>query len=58
MIRGRLEPELAQLHSYIDPVEVALRYDDMDKDPFPTPQEAQVWFKLGRGPQDRLRSSV
>ena len=24
-----------------------LRYTKMHKDPFPTPQEAQVWFKLG-----------
>ena len=32
---------------YVEPVVAELRYSKMDKDPFPTPQEAQVWFHLG-----------
>ena len=32
---------------YVEPVLAELRYVKMDKDPFPTPQEAQVWFSLG-----------
>ncbi len=47
MKKGTLQPE--QLRLYMEPVAATLRYVDMDKDPFPTPQEAQVWFKLGEG---------
>ena len=31
---------------YIEPVLTKLNYFKMHKDPFPTPQEAQVWFRL------------
>lgn len=44
MKTGTLQPE--QLRLYTEPVAAALRYDEMHKDPFSTPQEAQVWFKL------------
>ena len=44
MRKGILQPE--QVRLYAEPVAVALRYDEMHKDPFPTPQEAQVWFQL------------
>ena len=53
MIRGTLSsPSFARLHLYTDPVNVLLLYDDIDKDPFKTPQEAQVWFRLGKEIKD------
>ena len=46
MKKGMLRPELPQTRYYVEPVMAELRYIKMDKDPFPTPQEAQVWFQL------------
>ena len=44
MQKGTLQP--ASLSMYTSPVVVNLQYDEITKDPFPTPQEAQVWFKI------------
>ena len=54
MLRGTLSspPPFPRLRPYIDPVNVRLRYYDIDKDPFETPQEAQVWFQLGEESKD------
>ena len=45
MVRGELQPE--PLRWYMKPVLADLAYDAISKDPFPTPQEAQVWFNFG-----------
>ena len=45
MLRGELGPE--PLRWYTKPIVADLRYEDIVKDPFPTPEEAQVWFRLG-----------
>ena len=47
MEKGTLQPE--QVRLYMEPVRASLRYDKIQKDPFPTPQEAQVWFQLDGG---------
>ena len=47
MIKGELGPELPQVRYYRHPVPAKLKYLEMHKDPFPTPEEAQVWFQLG-----------
>lgn len=52
MIKGKLKP-LPLMRDYVQPVPVELRYCRIVKDPFPTPQEAQVLFCLG----DRNRSA-
>ena len=44
MKKGQLGPE--PMRYYVEPVLTELSYIRMDKDPFPTPQEAQVWFQL------------
>ena len=44
MLRGQLGPE--SIRFYVEPVLANLTYSKMTKDPFPTPQEAQVWFEL------------
>ena len=44
-IRGELVPET--LRHYVEPKLVELVYSGIQNDPFPTPQEAQVCFKLG-----------
>ena len=44
MEKGTLQPE--QMRLYAEPVAAALRYVKIQKDPFSTPQEAQVWFQL------------
>lgn len=44
MQKGTLQPE--QIRLYTEPVAANLRYDKIQKDPFPTPQEAQVWFQI------------
>lgn len=44
MKKGQLGPE--PMRYYVEPVVAELSYIRMDKDPFPTPQEAQVWFQL------------
>lgn len=46
MKKGQLRPELPQTRYYVEPVMAELGYSKMHKDPFPTPQEAQVWFRL------------
>ncbi len=51
MLGGELGPEPLRL--YARPVLAELTYEDLSKDPFPTPQEAQVWFLLG----DQLKSA-
>ena len=51
MLRGELGPEPLRL--YAKPVLADLAYEKITKDPFPTPQEAQVWFRLG----DKLKSA-
>ena len=51
MLRGELGPEPLRL--YAKPVLAELTYEELSKDPFPTPQEAQVWFRLG----DQLKSA-
>ncbi len=51
MLRGELGPE--PLRWYVKPVIAELYYDSITKDPFPTPEEAQVWFRLG----DKLQSA-
>ena len=45
MLRGVLGPE--PLRWYVEPVMADLSYEKITKDPFPTPEEAQVWFRLG-----------
>ena len=45
MVRGELQPDPLRLD--MKPVLVDLAYCAISKDPFPTPQEAQVWFNLG-----------
>ena len=47
MIRGKLAPEREWLRQYVEPVFVDLAYEEIEDDPFPTPQEAQVLFLLG-----------
>ena len=47
MIRGELLPESPPWRWYVKPVMADLAYCAISKDPFPTPQEAQVWFYLG-----------
>ncbi len=51
MLRGKLGPEPLRL--YAKPVLAELSYEKLAKDPFQTPQEAQVWFRLG----DQLKSA-
>ena len=48
-IRGRLLPEAEgpKLRYYEENKYVDLSYVDIEFDPFPTPEEAQVWFQLG-----------
>lgn len=46
MIRGELGPE--PLRHYKETVFVDLRYSEIQKDPFPTPEEAEVRFQLGK----------
>ena len=46
MLRGELGSEPLRL--YVRPVLALLTYEKLSKDPFPTPQEAQVWFRLGK----------
>ena len=45
MLGGELGPEPLSL--YERPVLAELTYEELSKDPFQTPQEAQVWFRLG-----------
>ncbi len=45
MLRG--ETRVDPFNSYVDPVLAHLTYVRIAKDPFPTPEEAQVWFQLG-----------
>ena len=45
MKKGELRPE-PRTRYYVEPVLAELSYYRMHKDPFPTPQEAQVWFRL------------
>ena len=47
MQQRQLQP--ASLRLYTQQVTVELEYANMQKDPFPTPQEAQVWFELDGG---------
>ena len=51
MLRGELGSEPLRL--YVRPVLAYLSYEKLSKDPFPTPQEAQVWFQLG----EKLKSA-
>ncbi len=44
MLKGQLVPESVRF--YVEPVMANLTYRKMTKDPFPTPQEGQVWFDL------------
>ena len=44
---------LSPLRWYTKPVIADLHYDSITKDPFPTPEEAQVWFRIG----DKLQSA-
>ena len=45
MKKGQLKPEPAMRY-YVEPVMAELSYIEICKDPFPTPQEAQVLFQL------------
>ena len=45
MIRGKLGPE--PLRYYVQPGFAYLGYEEIRKDPFPTPQEAQVKLRIG-----------
>ena len=45
MNKGELAPET--LRQYTEPVLAILGYEEIQKDPFPTPQEAQVGFRIG-----------
>ena len=47
MIKGEFGPEPEPIRYYKEPVPANLKYLEMHKDPFPTPEEAQVWFQLG-----------
>jgi hypothetical protein len=44
-LRGNLAPE--PFRSYDSPIIVPLRYEEIWKDPFPEPAEAEVRFDLG-----------
>ena len=44
-LRGNLGPEL--FRPYAEPIIVPLRYEEIWKDPFPEPAEAEVRFDLG-----------
>ena len=48
-IRGQLtsEPEGERFRSYVTNVYVNLPYNKIDLDPFPTPEEAQIWLEIG-----------
>jgi hypothetical protein len=52
-IRGQLlpEPEGEKFRQYVNNVYVDLPYDQIEYDPFPTPEEAQIWLKLGSEPK-------
>ena len=45
MNKGELGPE--PLRWYVKPVSAVLGYEKIQKDPFPTPQEAQLRFRIG-----------
>lgn len=48
-LRGELG-RVSAFSYYTEPVIVELRYEKISKDPFPEPQEAQVFFQLtGKG---------
>ncbi len=47
MQQRKLQP--ASLRLYTQQITIELEYVDIKKDPFPTPQEAQVWFELDGG---------
>ena len=49
MGKDTIEPEVEHLHMYGKRVRAALRYQDIQKDPFPTPQEAQIRIVLVNG---------
>ena len=49
MLRGELGSE--PMRFYKRPILAALSYCRISKDPFPTPQEAQVWFLIGNETQ-------
>lgn len=49
-IRGELvmEEEVgARFQSYVSNVYINLQYDRIAHDPFPTPEEAQIWLRIG-----------
>ena len=57
MIRGTLSsPPFARLHLYTEPVNVLLRYDDIDKDPFKDSPGSTGLVSVGQGKQGRLRA--
>ena len=51
MLRGNFAPEQELMRLYEQPVMANISYCKITKDPFPTPQEAQVWFKIGQEEQ-------
>ena len=51
MLRGNFAPEQVSMRLYEQPVMANISYCKITKDPFPTPQEAQVWFKIGHEEQ-------
>lgn len=51
MLRGNFAPEHESIRLYDQPVMANIAYCRIAKDPFPTPQEAQVWFRIGQEEQ-------
>ena len=52
MSRGHVSNGSEPVRGYDEPVVVSLEYNEMEKDPFLTPKEAQVWFELGGSLKD------
>ena len=48
MLRGNFAPEQEFMRLYEKPVMANISYFKITKDPFPTPEEAQVWFQIGQ----------
>ena len=51
MLRGNFALDQELMRLYEQPVMANISYCKITKDPFPTPQEAQVWFNMGQEEQ-------
>jgi hypothetical protein len=45
------EPEGEKFRPYVNSVYADLPYKKIEYDPFPTPEEAQIWLQLGSEPK-------